>query len=144
MTKIVFKIIAHGTPEYREAVALREEILRKPLGLTFHPEELDLETDHVHIVGFKGGQVVATAVLVPEGSACKMQRVVIKADLQSSGVGSKMMVFCEAYAKGLGFKSIYCHARDNAVGFYLNNNDLPEGDYFNEDTIPHWKMRKAL
>src|SRR5271169_5532517 len=98
MTEVVFKIIAHGSPEYREAVALREEILRKPLGLTFHSEELDLEAEHIHIVGIKGGQVVATAVLVPEGSACKMQRVVVSADMQSSGVGSKMMNFCEEYA----------------------------------------------
>jgi hypothetical protein len=32
--------ITFGTPEYDEAVALRYEILRRPLGLHFTPEQL--------------------------------------------------------------------------------------------------------
>ena len=144
MTTITFKIINHGTLEYRAAVALREEILRKPLGLTFLAEELEVEKDHIHIVGFKGDEVVATAVLVPEGDTCKMQRVVVKSDMQDSGIGSQMMIFCESQAKAQGFKSIYCHARNTAVPFYLKNQYVAEGDYFDEDTIPHLKMRKLL
>lgn len=144
MTEVFFEVIPHGSLEYSHAVSLREGILRKPLGLTFLPEELDKEKDHIQIAGFIGNEVIATAVLVPEGKTCKMQRVVVKEGIQSSGVGSKMMLFCEEYARAHGFQSIYCHARDKAVQFYLNNNYLPEGNYFDEDTIPHLKMRKVL
>jgi predicted GNAT family N-acyltransferase len=42
------------------------------------------------------------------------------------------------------FRTIYCHARDSAVSFYLKNRYMAEGDYFDEDTIPHLKMRKKL
>lgn len=73
-----------------------------------------------------------------------MQRVVVKEDLVNTGIGSKMMAFCEDLAKKHGFKTIYCHARDSAVSFYLKNGYLAEGDYFDEDTIPHLKMRKTL
>jgi predicted GNAT family N-acyltransferase len=140
----IFKVIDHGGPEYLEAVRLREDILRKPLGLIFTSEELLNEIDHIHISGFLDGKIISTAVLVPEGSECKLQRVVVKQELQASGIGSKMMAFCEAYAKTQGFNSIYCHARYTAVLFYIENNYMPEGDYFDEDTILHRKMRKAL
>lgn len=144
MTDITFEIINHNSPEYLEAVKLREAILRKPLGLTFSAEELEVEQDHVHIVGLKGNEVISTAVLVPEGKNYRMQRVVVKENLQDSGIGSKMMKFCEEYAKNNGIYSIYCHARNSAVNFYLKNAWIAEGDYFDEDTIPHLKMRKIL
>jgi hypothetical protein len=35
LLEINFKIIEYGSPEYKKAVALRERILRKPIGLSF-------------------------------------------------------------------------------------------------------------
>gem|GEM_PF-4880503 len=35
---MALKIIEHGSPEYGQMVKLRDDILRKPLGLTFAPE----------------------------------------------------------------------------------------------------------
>jgi len=144
MFDLIFEIIEYGSTDYSRAVSLREEILRKPLGLTFLPKELEYEKDHIHIVGFIEDDICATAVLVPEGDVCKMQRVVVKADIQAKGIGSTMMKFCEEIAQANGFKAIYCHARNTAVSFYLKNKYLPEGDYFDEDSIPHLKMRKIL
>jgi predicted GNAT family N-acyltransferase len=144
MNNITFEIISHGTPEYLVAVRLREEILRKSLGLVFLPEELEQEKNHIQIVGVKDDEIIACAVLVPEGVECKMQRVAVRACFQNAGAGSLMMKFCETHAKAQGFKSIYCHARDSAVQFYLKNLYVPEGDYFDEDTIPHLKMRICL
>lgn len=46
--KIHFKIVDYGTDEYKKAGALREEILRKPLGLFFTKDELEMEKEHVH------------------------------------------------------------------------------------------------
>lgn len=145
MTNITFKIISHNTPKYFAAVNLREDILRKPLGLTFAPDEFDKEKDHIQIAGFKDDEVVATAVLVSKGMCIyKMQRVAVKSDLANTGIGSKMMAFCENHARALGAKSIYCHARDSAVSFYLKNGYIAEGNYFIETTIVHLKMIKAL
>lgn len=144
MNEITFAIIPHGTPEYERAVSVREAILRKPFGLSFSEEELLTEVNHVHIVGFLQEEIVATAVLVPEDKDYKMQRVVVKEGLQASGIGSKMMFFCENFVRSQGGRSIYCHARDTAVNFYKKNNYIPEGDYFDEDTIPHLKMRKSF
>lgn len=142
--KIHFKIIDYGSDDYKKAVALKEEILRKPLGLFFTKEELEMEKEHVHIAGFLGQEMCATAVLVPDGEKMKMQRVALKAPFQGKGIGSSLMRFCEEYAVKHGFKSIYCHARGTAVQFYQKNQYALEGEPFDEDGIPHRKMRKKL
>ncbi len=40
---MALKIIDHGTKEYQQMVQMRLDILRKPLGLSFTPEELEKE-----------------------------------------------------------------------------------------------------
>lgn len=142
--KVTFKLVEHGSEAWKSAVQLREAILRKPLGSYFTDEELDEEKNHIQIVGFLDMEIVATSVLVPENQSMKMQRVVVKDELRNSGIGSEMMLFCEKVSLKNGKHHIYCHARDTAVNFYLNNNYLIEGEYFPEDGIPHVKMVKHL
>ncbi len=138
-----FKIIAYGTSEYEAAVALRQEILREPLSLVFLPEGLEKEKNHIHFVGLKEGELIATASLVSEEVTCKMRQVAVRADMQGLGVGSKLIDYCEAYAAER-YQSVYCHARLQAVPFYIKKGYVPEGEYFLEIDIPHVKMRKPL
>jgi GNAT superfamily N-acetyltransferase len=100
---VIFKIIEHDSPEYKLSLHLSEEILRKPLGLTFSEEELEKEKDYVQVAGFMGGDVIATVALVPEGELLRMRRVVVREDLQNQGIASVMMKFCEEYALENGF-----------------------------------------
>ena len=40
---MALKLIDHGSPDYRQMIRLRTDMLRKPLGLHFEPEELEKE-----------------------------------------------------------------------------------------------------
>lgn len=140
----MFREIEHGSPEWYEAVRLRENILRKPLGQTFSSEELNEEKRHYQIVGYLNKKLIATAVLVPERGSLKMQRVVVRESQRNFNIGSQMVAFCEKLAIERNYSIIYCHARDSAVRFYLKNDYQSEGDYFDEDGIPHLKMSKKL
>ncbi|MBK6895843.1 MAG: GNAT family N-acetyltransferase [Alphaproteobacteria bacterium] len=141
---IVFEVIPYASAAYREAVRLREAVLRAPLGLTFTPEELEAEKDHLHLVGLEGETVCATAVLVPEGKAMKMQRVAVPPELRGRGIGRALMTYCERVAREHEAKTIYVHARDSAVPFYEKNWYVGDGELFDEDGIPHLKMWKLL
>lgn len=141
---LVLKQIEYKTPEWIQAVRLRERILREPLGSKFTEQELNDEHDHIQIAGFLNDELVVTAVLVVEGNYMKMQRVAVEEHLQGTGIGSQLLTFCEQIAISHKIKLMYCHARDSAVNFYDKNGYIPEGDYFDEDGIPHLKMKKAL
>lgn len=142
--KTLFKEIVHKSSEWENAVKLREKILREPLGSIFTEQELEEEKYHFQIAGFIDDAIIATAVLVPEGDAMKMQRVVVTEALRGMNIGSEMMAFCEKFALDRKSELIYCHARDSAVNFYIKNGYEGIGDYFDEDGIPHLKMRKKL
>ena len=139
-----FKIVPHGSSDYKKIVRLREELLRKPLGLSFSPEELARENNFIHVGAFIGDELCASAMLVPHGVLIKMQRVVVAQHFQGKGIGSKLTKFCEKYVHGLGYREMFVHARETAMKFYLQNKYLPEGKMFIEQTIPHQKMRKKL
>lgn len=141
---VKFKIIEHGSPSWKDAVQLREKVLRAPLGTKFTELELAEEQNHLHIAGFINDTLVATAVLVPEIDKIKMQRVAVDHHCRNSNIGSQMMTFCEKQATTESIGIIYCHARDTAVSFYLKNNYKKVGAYFEEDGIPHLKMEKVL
>ncbi len=142
--RMTFKEIAYKSEDWEKAVRLREKILREPLGSRFTEAELEEEKNHIQIAGFLGDELLATAVLVPEANKMKMQRVVVASAFQNRQMGSKMMQFCEKVALDKNAESIFCHARDTAVNFYVKNHYEREGDYFDEDGIPHLKMTKKL
>ena len=141
---MTFKEIRYRSPEWEVAVKLRERVLRTPLGSKFTIRELEEEKDHIQIAGFLEQELVATAVLVPEGEMIKMQRVAVKENLRNKGMGSELIEYCEGLARDKNFKWMYCHARDTAIKFYTKNNYAREGAYFDEDGIPHLKMAKWL
>lgn len=142
--KATFKEITYNSTEWVDAVKLREKILREPLGSYFTKQELAEEKNHIQVAGFINNTLVATAVLVPEGEAMKMQRVVVAENLRGLNIGTEMMLFCERFALSHKAHLIYCHARDTAVNFYLKNGYQGMGNYFDEDGIPHLKMTKTI
>lgn len=139
-----FKLIEHNSNDWKEAVRLRELVLRDPAVNPFTPEELEEESKHLHTVAILGELIVGGAVLVPEKDKFKMQRVFVIEEQRNQNIGSQLMRFCEEIAHQKGIATIYCHARDKAVKFYQNNGYHSKGDYFLEDDIPHLLMFKVL
>ena len=139
-----FQIIQHNSPLYQKAVALRQDILRTPLGLCFLNSELESECHQLHIVGCLDEDVVCCASLMPQQDFCKVRQVAVKANQQHLGIGTKLMQFCEQEAKNLGFKRIELHARLSALNFYLKQNYIIQGEVFIEVNLPHRKMYKNL
>lgn len=137
--------IEFATPEYDEAVALRYEVLRKPLGLEYTPEQLAAEWNNLHIAAYnESGKMVGYLNLTPvDEQEVKMRQVAVAPHQQGKGIGAAMVAYSELLARDHGFKEITLHARQNAVPFYLKLGYEQIGDAFEEVTIPHFKMRKA-
>lgn len=138
--------IEFGTPEYDEAVRLRYEVLRKPLGLDFTPEQLAAEySDHHLVACAESGAIVGYLNLTPlDAENVKMRQVAVAPDRQGRGIGKALVDASEALARRMGFRRIVLHARETAVPFYLNAGYTVIGDRFEEVTIPHFKMGKEL
>lgn len=138
--------IEFATPEYDEAVRLRYEVLRRPLGLDFTPEQLAAEYEDVHLVTFDArSQIIAYLCLTPlDDAQVKMRQVAVAPAWQGKGVGKQLVAASERLARDLGFTRMTLHARETAVPFYLQLGYQTVGERFEEVSIPHFAMEKAL
>ena len=144
MSSLQFKIISYHSSEYQEALSLRFEILRKPLGLTFDLNDLKKEKNFIHIAGKQNNNIVATAILVPENKRVKMKQVAVANHCQGQGIGAKLLEFIHHIAIQNNFTHIYCHARKTAVNFYLQHGYEIYEEPFIEVGIEHVKMKRKL
>ena len=139
------KIIDHGTKEYRQMIKLREDILRKPLGLAFSPEELENEKNNLLIGAFEDDNILGCCMLVEEKpDMVKLRQMAVLNALQGKGIGRALMQFAENLARDHGYKVLTMHARKNAIGFYEKMGYKVKGDEFQEVSIPHYEMQKEL
>jgi len=142
---MALKIIDHGSPEYQQMVQLRDEILRKPLGLHFTPEELESEKNNLLMGAFEDEHMLGCCMLVEEDpQTVRLRQMAVINDLQGKGIGSALMTFAENLARDRGYRKLTMHARKNAVGFYEKLGYRKVGDEFEEITIPHYVMEKQL
>lgn len=138
--------IGFGTPEYDEAVGLRYEVLRKPLGLDYTTGQLAAEYDQIHLAAYDpSGQLLAYLNLTPaDAQIVKMRQVAVAPTHQGKGIGALLVTESERIARNLLYTTMSLHARETAVPFYERLGYLREGDRFEEVGIPHFKMKKEL
>jgi GNAT superfamily N-acetyltransferase len=142
---MALKIIDHGSKEYQQMVKLRDVVLRKPLGLTFTPEDLEKEKDNILIAAFEEDRILGCCMLVEEQpDTVRLRQMAVLNDLQGKGIGRALMNFAENIARDRGYRKLRMHARKNATGFYEKVGYKIKGDQFVEVTIPHFVMEKVL
>lgn len=142
---MALKIIDHGSKEYHQMVKLRDDILRKPLGLGFSKDELEEEKDNMLIAAFEDDDILGCCMLVEEKPGIlRLRQMAVLNDLQGKGIGRALMNFAENLARDQGYRIMSMHARKNAVGFYEKMGYKIAGNEFLEVTIPHYVMEKKL
>jgi len=139
------RVYGLGSRDYNDSLALREEILRKPLGLAFDPEKLKEEATDYHIGIKYHGHIIACLVLTPDkDKSIRMRQVAVINTWQHKGLGRRMVRYAERYARDHGFKLMFCHAREDSIPFYTHLDFKPEGEPFIELGITHQRMEKGL
>lgn len=138
-------------PLYQQEVALREQVLLKPLGLDIRKfRELfpGYEDRFEHFVAVfdhpSGERVIGCALLLPEypePGTGKLMQMAIDPQRQGEGLGRRLVVEVESRAFGeLGHRELFCHAQRGAKGFYEKLGWERDGEDFEEAGIPHVKM----
>jgi predicted GNAT family N-acyltransferase len=126
-------------------IALRMEILRKPLELSFVPEDLAKEANDILIGVYDEDRLVACCILTKHTEdTCKLRQMAVHPKMQKNGVGVALMHFAENLARDNGYKNMVMNSRKTAIGFYEKLGFSVCSDEFVEVTIPHFQMSKKL
>lgn len=129
--------------------ALRRAVLRPAL----RPEDPlpgDDIPDAVHIGALDDAHIVlgtcfVYASLFPWPVALpipqwRLRAMATATDRRGQGIGRAVLQGAQDYVAGAGGRSLWCHARETAVGFYAANGWHVEGDFFVENELPHRAM----
>ncbi|MFZ1798255.1 MAG: GNAT family N-acetyltransferase [Chitinophagaceae bacterium] len=138
-------IIDYNSEQYHDMVELRNQLLRKPLGLSLPDIDLENEKDNIFIGYFDDGKLEGCCMLVPiDPDIVQLRQMAVLSGLQGKGIGRTIIQFAENLARDKGFKRIIMHARDSAVGFYQKQGYEKKGEMFTEVSIPHYVMEKNI
>lgn len=105
----------------------------------------DKDPHSLHVLAMVGEKLVAYARLVPPGISYaepSIGRVVVDNSYRRTGAGIKLMKFCiEQCGDLFNGQDIVISAQLYLLMFYTNLGFVPDGSAYDEDNIPHIKMR---
>ena len=130
---------------YKDVWYLREEVLRKPLGLSLKNEDLSRDVLNTIFTATINNKIIGCVFLQPiTENEIQLRAMAVYSNWQQHGIGKALVVAAEEYAKINGYNLIILHARKVAIGFYEKMGYMPYGNEFIEVGIPHFMMKKDL
>ncbi len=146
MPSATLKVITPSDPAFAGVWALREEVLRRPIGLSLRNEDLSGEAAETIIAAMDESERVIGCLLMRHVSTeeVKLRQMAVSPEAQRRGIGRLLLVEAESLAAEGGYGVITLHARQAAVPFYEKAGYAVKGGVFEEVGIPHLFMNKRV
>ena len=146
LSALPIREIPFGSDDYRAECALRNRVLRVPLGMDLHDEDLRAEEHQSHFGLFEeGGALIACVIGVTLSPArARIRQMAVAPEHQGKGSGRTLLAHVEAVLALRGVSDFSLHARKTAVGFYQKLGYLTTGSEFTEIGLPHVLMQKSV
>jgi len=135
--------------QLEEACNIRKEVFVQEQKV---PEELEIDEydvigpDAHHILIEVNGTYAATGRLIYyKNNAAKMQRIAVRKDFRSQGIGKVLLLAMEELARELGLTKSVLDAQCQAEPFYQKLGYVTTStETFLDANIPHVRMEKSL
>lgn len=145
MNTIVVEKINTDHLHFTAVFALRDKVLRQPLGLSLYNEDTSGDVEDEIFIALQNEKVIGCVMMKTiNAEVQKLRQMAVCTDWQGEGIGAQLVRNAEAAAIQSGIKMISLHAREYAVGFYEKLGYKKEGASFLEVNIPHFAMHKIL
>ncbi len=147
---MIFKQFRFDSPEYKQSLLLREQVLRQPLGLSLSKDDLSGEEQQLHFglfesSSFKNNEIVAVVLFKPASDKLvKLRQMAVSSLSQGKGLGRHLVNSAELDIAKLGYTRIEMAARDTAIDFYRSLGYHTLGDKFKQVGITHVMMAKDI
>jgi len=137
--------ITYGSSAYRSMCRLRDDELRKPIGLRLTESETARDKNDILLVCMENGEAIACCILTEiNRDTVQLRQMAVASAYQQQGIGKELLLFAETTAKERKYSVIRMHARKTATGFYQKSGYSVVGGEFTEVGIPHYEMEKSI
>jgi N-acetylglutamate synthase-like GNAT family acetyltransferase len=143
---IVIRQVNINEPEYQQVYDLREEMLRKPIGLSLKDEDLSGDVLDTILAAELNGGIIGCVMLHPTNDtrAVKLRQMAVYDEWQGKGIGRLLVEASERLMRQQDVHKIILHARVPATGFYEKLGYIITSAEFTEVGIPHVVMEKSI
>jgi predicted GNAT family N-acyltransferase len=125
--------------------ALRQEVLRKPLGLDLYTQDFSAEKKWLSIGAFNEDNLVGCVMLSTiNETTIQLRQMAVSIAFQGNGIGNQLLCFVQNYCVQNIISTIILHARKNAIPFYKQFGFTVIGDEYLEVGLPHFSMQKSI
>lgn len=137
--------INYGSAEYEESLRIRDEIFRKPWGLSIYDDDNSADAKDVLFAAFDGAEMVGMTFLQTENpQTARIRSVITIPRARGVGLGKKLMDKAEELAFEMGFHRLVLRARVSALGFYEKLGYRTVGEIYEYRRVPHVEMEKLI
>ncbi len=142
---MTYQLLSPDSPFLQSVWQLREDVLRKPIGLSLREEDLSGEKNDLIVAAQESSEIVGCLLLRKlNNGGLKLRQMAVASTQQGRGIGTALLEIAEDFALEIGLFFLELHARETAVSFYEKRGFHTEGEPFTEVGIPHFKMTKTL
>ncbi len=137
--------IPHSHKLYPNLLALRQLILRDPLGMTFSATELEQDKQMSYFIYYDNDEILGTVsleILSPKKG--QLRQMAVHDKTQGKGVGRQIVTALENHSREIGLTEIHLDSRYPARGFYAKLGYTEYGDIYDKIGIKHINMKKSL
>jgi predicted GNAT family N-acyltransferase len=137
----ISKFFGNNSDNFFKCLQIRKKVFIEEQNV---PEEIEADehdkNSHHYLLILNDKQLpIGTARWRITDKGIKLERFAILPEYRNKGYGQ--IILNEVLNDVLSFeKTIYLHAQESAVAFYLKNNFIIEGSLFIEANIKHYKM----
>lgn len=130
---------------FPEVFALREAVLRQPLGLSLYNEDTSADKeDQIFVARYEDKIIGCLMVKSLDAGRQKLRQMAVDPAFQGAGIGRRLMRAAEQSAQRNGIQLLTLHARCSALPFYEKLGYVADVEVFEEVGIPHKAMSKSL
>ena len=129
---------------YEAEKQLREDVLRRPIGRIFDPNEFVFESESLHFVALDGDRMVGCVLFHRRGRSGRLYQMAVAPSHQGQGLGRDLVLGLERHLVAEGVEEVVLHARLTATNFYRRLGYQFSSEEYLELGIPHREMKRQL
>lgn len=147
MTKTIWHDLHHSqlsTEQLYQLLRLRNEVFIVEQQCIYQDiDNQDLVGNNRHLLGLQNNQLVAYARILATQTNLSIGRVITAPNFRNQGLGKELLecalMLCKKHCPN--HLPIYLSAQAHLQAFYSSFGFIAEGDIYDEDGIPHIKMK---
>lgn len=142
-------IHVNNETQLKECLDIRKEVfvVEQKVPMDLEIDEYDVIGDQVHhvLIEVEGEPAATGRLIYYVDNAAKMQRIAVRKEYRSQGIGKVLLLGMEALARELGLTKSVLDAQCQAEPFYKKSGyETISTEPFDDAGIPHVRMTKPL